>query len=193
MKELIDNAIEMARLDTAHIDVHPEISSLQDTLQDVLASMQTEIDEHSVRVMCDDQLPKTAFDRRLIKLAIKQLLDNALKYPSSETPVEIGVHARRDGMLAVEITDYGPGIAVEEQVRIFERFYRSPSPKNQIPGSGLGLSIAHRIVQSHHGELSVSSRPGRTTFRINLPVLKQENAGAPVVFSLSMTNPEFVG
>ena len=125
--------------------------------------------------MCDNQLPKTAFDRRLIKLAIKQLLDNALKYSSSETPVEIGVHAR-DDMLAVEITDYGPGIAVEEQVRIFERFYRSPAIKNQIPGSGLGLSIAHRIVQSHNGELSVSSRPGRTTFRINLPVLKQEIA-----------------
>jgi len=111
----------------------------------------------------------------LIKLAIKQLLDNALKYSSSETPVEIGVHAR-DDMLAVEITDYGPGIAVEEQVRFFERFYRSPAIKNQIPGSGLGLSIAHRIVQSHNGELSVSSRPGRTTFRINLPVLKQESA-----------------
>jgi two-component system, OmpR family, sensor histidine kinase KdpD len=175
LKELIDNAIEMARLDTAHIDVHPEISNLQDTLQDVLASMQTEIDEHPVRVVCDNQLPKTAFDRRLIKLAIKQLLDNALKYSSSETPVEIGVHAR-DGMLAVEISDYGPGIAVEEQVRIFERFYRSPSIKNQIPGSGLGLSIAHRIVESHNGELSVSSRPGRTTFRINLPVIEQEIA-----------------
>ena len=68
------------------------------------------------------------------------------------------------------------GIAIEEQARIFERFYRSPSIKNQIPGSGLGLCIAHSIVQSHNGELSVSSRPGPTTFRIILPVLKEEIA-----------------
>jgi len=79
LKELIDNAVEMARLDTAHIDVHPEISNLDDTLQDVFASMQTEIDERPIRVVCDKQLPTTAFDRRLIKLAINQLLDNALK------------------------------------------------------------------------------------------------------------------
>ncbi len=173
LKELIDDAVEMARLDTAHIDVHPEISNLQDTLENVLASMQSEIDERKVQVMCDHQLPALAFDRRLMKLAIRQLLDNALKYSSPERPVEIGVHGR-DGALTVEITDFGPGIAFEEQGRIFERFYRGPTVKNQIPGSGLGLSIAHSIVQSHNGEISVSSRPGQTTFRITLPVVKQE-------------------
>jgi len=47
----------MARLDTAHIDVHPEISNLQDTLQDVLASMQTEIDDRPIRVVCDERIP----------------------------------------------------------------------------------------------------------------------------------------
>ncbi len=172
LKELIDNAVEMARLDTAHIDVHPEISKLQDTLQEVLASMQTEIDVRSIRVLGGERIPTTAFDRRLMKLAIKQLLDNALKYSSSETAVEIEMH-EKNGILTMDITDHGEGIAVEEQTRIFERFYRSPSVKNQIPGSGLGLSIAHRIVQSHSGELTVYSEPGQTTFRITLPVLKQ--------------------
>jgi two-component system sensor histidine kinase KdpD len=172
LKELIDNAIEMARLDTAHIDVHPEISDLQNTLQDVLASMQTEIDDRPVRVICNGQLPAVAFDRRLMKLAIKQLIDNALKYSSSETPIEIEMHGE-NGLLTMEITDHGAGIPLEEQTRIFERFFRSPSVKNQIPGSGLGLSIAHKIVQSHSGELGVSSRPGQTTFRITLQVLKQ--------------------
>lgn len=172
LKELIDNAVEMARLDTAHIDVHPEDSDLQDTLRDVLASMRTEIDVRPIRVVCDERLPTTALDRRLMKLAVKQLLDNALKYSSSETAVEIEMH-ENNGILTMGITDHGEGIAVEEQARIFERFYRSPSVRNQIPGSGLGLSIAHRIVQSHNGELTVSSQPGKTTFRITLPVLKQ--------------------
>jgi len=172
LKELIDNAVEMARLDTAHIDVHPEIFNLQDTLQDVLASMQTEIDDRPIRVVCDERIPPMAFDRRLMKFAIKQLLDNALKYSSSEMPVEIQMHGK-NAILTMEITDHGEGIAVEEQTQIFERFFRSPSIKAQIPGSGLGLSIAHRIVQAHSGELTVSSQPGQTTFRITLPVLKQ--------------------
>jgi signal transduction histidine kinase len=110
-----------------------------------------------------------------MKLAIRQLLDNALKYTSAETPVEMGAQVK-DGLLSVEVTDYGKGIPAEEQLRIFDRFYRSPSAKRQIPGSGLGLSIAHGIVRAHNGELTVSSRPGQTTFRITLPVLREEVA-----------------
>jgi two-component system, OmpR family, sensor histidine kinase KdpD len=175
LKELIDNAVEMARLDTAHIDVHPEISNLQDAVREVLASMRTEIDERRVRVVCDQLLPAMGFDRRLMKLAIKQLLDNALKYSPSETPVEIALY-ESNGAITLEVANYGNGIPLEEHGHIFERFYRSPSIKNQIPGSGLGLSIAHSIVQAHNGELSLSSEPGRTAFRITIPALKEEIA-----------------
>jgi len=175
LRELIDDAIEMARLDTTHIELHPEMASLDDTFQDVLASMRTELDEHPVRILCQGPLPALPFDKRLMKLAIRQLLDNALKYTSAETPVEMGAQVK-DGVLSVEVTDYGKGIPADEQLRIFDRFYRSPSVKRQIPGSGLGLSIAHGIVRAHNGELTVSSRPGLTTFRINLPVLGREGA-----------------
>jgi two-component system sensor histidine kinase KdpD len=175
LRELIDDALEMARLDTAHIELHPEMASLEDTLQDVLGSMQTEVEEHPVRISCDGPLPPIAFDKRLMKLAIRQLLGNALKYTSPETPVEM-IAEIKDGRLSVEVKDYGKGIPAEEQQRIFERFYRSPSVKRQIPGSGLGLSIAHGIVQAHSGELTVESRPGQTTFRITLPIVGKEVA-----------------
>jgi two-component system sensor histidine kinase KdpD len=175
LRELIDDAIEMARLDTAHIEIHPEMANLGDTLQDVLVSMQTEIDEHPVRTLCPEPLPTMVFDKRLMKLAIRQLLDNAMKYSPPESPVEISPRLE-NGVLTLEITDYGAGIPADEQTRIFERFYRSPSVKGQIPGSGLGLSIIHGIVEAHNGELTVLSRPGRTTFRITLPVLQPEVA-----------------
>jgi two-component system, OmpR family, sensor histidine kinase KdpD len=175
LRKLIDNAVEMARLDTVHIEIHPEISNLQDTIQDVLTSLHTEIEERKVCVACDEQLPTLTFDRRLMKLAVKQLLDNAIKYSPSDAPVEIELR-ETSGALAIEITDHGAGIADDEQRRIFERFYRSPSVKNQIPGSGLGLSIVQSIVHAHGGELSVCSRPGRTTFRMTLPVLVKETA-----------------
>lgn len=175
LRELIDDAIEMARLDTARIEIHPEIANLNDTLQDVLASMRSEIEEHPVKVLCQPSLPPTAFDKRLMKLAIRQLLDNALKYTQPETPVEMSAQVK-DGVQIVEVTDYGQGIPTNEQARIFERFYRSPSVKRQIPGSGLGLSITHGIVRAHRGELTVSSQPGLTTFRITMPILGEEVA-----------------
>jgi two-component system sensor histidine kinase KdpD len=175
LRELIEDAVEMARLDTAQIDVHPEISNMQDTLHEVLASMQSEIEDRSIRVHCDDQLPAIRLDRRLMKLAIKQILDNALKYSPADKPVEIGIHGM-DSRVTLEIVDHGAGIPKEEQSRIFERFYRSPSIKNLIPGSGLGLSIAHSIVKAHEGELVVFSQPERTCFRITLPVLQKEVA-----------------
>lgn len=175
LRELIDDAIEMARLDKAHIEIHPELADLQDTLQNVLASMRTELVEHPIQILCDEALPPIPFDKRLMKLAIRQLLDNALKYTSAETPVEMSAQLK-DGVLTLEVTDHGEGIPADEQLRIFERFYRSPSVKHQIPGSGLGLSIAHGIMKAHHGELSVSSEPGRTTFRITLPIQRQEVA-----------------
>jgi two-component system sensor histidine kinase KdpD len=175
LRELIDNAVEMARLDTAHIEIHPEMSDLRGTLNDVLASLQTEIDERRVCVGCPERLPAMPFDRRLMKLAIKQLLDNAIKYSPSDTPIEVELH-EGTGAVTMEITDHGEGIPPEEQDKVFERFYRSPSVKNQIPGSGLGLSIANSIIQAHGGTLSVSSEPTRTTFQMTLPILAKEAA-----------------
>jgi two-component system sensor histidine kinase KdpD len=169
LQELIDNAIEMARLDTAQIDIRSEPLDLEQMVREVVASMHTEIDDRQVAVACPDHLPVVSLDRRLVKLALKQLIDNSLKYSPSDTPVLIDLR-EADGRVTVAVTDHGTGIPAPEQSRLFERFYRSPSVQHQVPGSGLGLSIAHRIAQAHNGELTVASRPGETTFRLILPV-----------------------
>jgi len=167
LNELIDNAVEMGRLDTANIRVHTEPSHVDEIVREVVASMRNEIDDRPVNVICDDHPSPIAIDRRLVKLAIKQLLDNALKYAPPDTPVTVRVH--NGSGVTIEVTDYGKGIPIQEQSRIFERLYRSPSVQNQIPGSGLGLSIAQNIVRAHHGDLIVTSRPGETTFQLTLP------------------------
>ncbi len=169
LKELIDNAVDMARLDIAHIDVELEVSDLAEVVKEVVASMNTKFDGRPVEVECGERVPPLAFDRRLVKLAIKQLLDNALKYSPSGTPITIGMKCVH-GNVALDVTNRGEGIPVQEQRRIFERFYRSPSVQHQAPGSGLGLSIAHRIAQAHNGDLTVTSQPGETTFRMTLPL-----------------------
>ena len=167
LNELIDDAVEMGRLDTANIQLHTEPSNVGELVREVVASMHNVIDGRPLNVVCDEHPPAAPVDRRLVKLAIKQLLDNALKYSPPDTPVTVRVH--NGSGVTVAVTDYGKGIPSQEQSRVFERLYRSPSVQNQIPGSGLGLSIAQNIVRAHHGELAVASRPGETTFRLTFP------------------------
>jgi two-component system sensor histidine kinase KdpD len=167
--ELIDDSIEMARLDTTRIDVYLEASDLNKIVRDLVASLGNDLADRPLLVECDESMCAIPVDLRLVRLAIRQLLDNALKYSPPGTPLEVRVHAS-DGTAAIEVSDHGGEIPPQEQKRIFERFYRSPSVRSRIPGSGLGLSIASGIARAHNGDLTVTSGPGRTTFRITLPM-----------------------
>jgi two-component system sensor histidine kinase KdpD len=169
LKELIEDTIEMGRLDSPDIQVQAELTNVVSIVREVVDSMRAGIEDRPVKLICDDQPAPITVDRRLVKLAIKQLLDNALKYSPVESPIVVQVH-NGSGMITVAITDHGEGIPVQEQSRIFERLYRGPGTERQIPGSGLGLSIARNIARAHHGDLTVTSRAGETTFQLTLPM-----------------------
>jgi two-component system, OmpR family, sensor histidine kinase KdpD len=174
LQKLIDDAVEMARLDTAHMEIQPVLADLCAVVREEVASMHAEADGRPVELISDGLPMAIAFDRRLVKLAVRQLLDNAFKYSPPGTPVTVRVERNEEGA-TVEIANGGPGIAVPEQSRIFQRFYRSPSVKHQVPGTGLGLSIAYSIARAHHGDLTVSSRPGETAFRLTLARMPKES------------------
>jgi two-component system sensor histidine kinase KdpD len=174
LKELIGDTVDMARLDGADIRIQPELTNMEEMAHEVVRAMRLEIDDRPVRVMCEGRPPAIPVDRRLVGLAIRQLLNNALKYSPPEKPITLNVH-NGDGMVAIDVTDHGPGIAAQEQSRIFERMYRSPSVEKKIPGSGLGLSIAQSIARAHRGDLRVTSRPGETIFRLTLPAKRERD------------------
>jgi two-component system sensor histidine kinase KdpD len=178
LQALIDDAVDMARLESDHIQIRRELTDPKELVKDVVALLHTQIDNRPVEIRSEGSLPNLPLDRRLLKLALKQVLDNALKYSPPRSPVTVLVS---NGSQAInfEITDHGPGIPAQEQGRVFERFYRSPSVKNQVPGFGLGLAIANNIVQAHHGELTVNSRPGETTFRVTLPLPRTSETKTP--------------
>ena len=170
LQQLIDDAVDMARLESnEHMQLRREPTDPRELVQEVLASLHRQIDNRPVEIRAEESLPQLALDRRLMKLALKQLVDNALKYSPPRDPVTINVSKSGDAV-HFEITDRGPGIPPQEQGRLFERFYRSPSVRNQVPGFGLGLAIANSIVQAHQGQLNVTSHPGETTFRVALPI-----------------------
>lgn len=115
-------------------------------------------------------LPPVTGDRDLLGLAFYNLIDNALKF--SESGHAVQVRAREDGRsLVVEVADGGAGIPAEDLPHIFEELYRGANARG-IPGSGLGLALATRIVDLHGGSLKVTSRQGErqgTVFTIHLP------------------------
>ena len=105
---------------------------------------------------------------------LKQLLlnlgDNAVKYTSSGGRVLFRLR-QECGQALLQVSDTGIGIAPNEVPRIFDRFYRAPSGNGGARGAGLGLAIAKRIVEVHHGSIDVSSSPGSgTTFSVKLPL-----------------------
>ena len=173
LQHLIDDAVEMARLDSAQIAVALEYANVFELAQEAAAALRTQSDQRNITMAGDPEHARLPLDRRLVSLALRQLLDNALKYSPPDSDVELRV-VRGDDEIRVEITDHGGGISPAEQARIFERFYRSPQIRRQVPGSGLGLNIAQSIMRAHKGDLTVTSGPGETTFRMIFPVARKE-------------------
>lgn len=108
-----------------------------------------------------------AVDATEVSRVLANVLDNALRY--SEGDVDV-VTSERDGIVAVEIADDGPGIAAADVERVFEPFFRVRSDAGAPSGSGLGLAIARALAERQGGRLTVRSRPGSgSVFRLELP------------------------
>jgi signal transduction histidine kinase len=102
------------------------------------------------------------------------LIDNALDAVAESGKVEVLAN-REHGRVVVRVVDNGPGIPAQIRERIFDPFFTT-KPMGQ--GTGLGLDIVRRLVRHSDGEIAVESQPGRTEFRVALPVAGSEGAGA---------------
>ncbi len=108
-------------------------------------------------------------DADRIQQAINNLLSNAIKYSPEGGPIQIKID-EQDGFGRISVTDKGIGVAPEDRERIFEPFRRSVRVRDQIPGTGLGLSSTRKIVEAHGGRIEVESQVGvGSTFRIYIP------------------------
>ena len=102
-------------------------------------------------------------DPVLLERAVLNLLDNAVKYSPVGAPIEVTV---REG--EVVVADHGPGVAEEDEARIFDRFYRSAAARSK-PGAGLGLAIVREAARAHGGDATVESSASGASFRLSLP------------------------
>jgi two-component system sensor histidine kinase SenX3 len=114
-------------------------------------------------------------DRDALTLALRNLIDNALKYSPESTTVNVSVE-ERNGLAGISVEDHGPGIPKHEQRQIFRKFVRGASAKQlNVKGTGIGLAMAYQIVRAHGGRLDLASRTGQgSRFTIWLPVQPED-------------------
>ncbi|MEJ2154444.1 MAG: ATP-binding protein [Desulfobacteraceae bacterium] len=116
-------------------------------------------------------------DQRMLQRMAANLIDNAIKYTGGGGVVTVGL--RRDGTDSVLLTvaDDGMGIAPEDLVKIFHRFYRGDQSRS-LPGSGLGLSLVQAVARAHGGDVQVQSTPGHgARFSVTIPVAPTDSKG----------------
>jgi signal transduction histidine kinase len=124
----------------------------------------------SVRAVLEEPLPPVRGDKERLGQVLANLIENAVKYSAEGDAVEVSVR-REDPFVCIAVSDSGPGIPVDQQRLIFEKFGRADVEGNAKPGSGLGLFIARSIADAHGGTLHVDSRgDGGATFTLSLPL-----------------------
>ena len=100
--------------------------------------------------------------------ALKQLLDNAMKYSPARAPITI-LASEANGLVSISVRDRGQGLTELEQGRVFEKFYRGRRDRSGVQGTGMGLAIAKEIAEAHGGSISVESKLGQgSRFTITL-------------------------
>jgi two-component system, NtrC family, sensor histidine kinase KinB len=132
---------------------------------------QAESTWHPFRMDVPDALPLVFADLERIGLVFSNFLSNAFKYSYRNSEIVVAARTLNSDFVRFSVINSGPGLADEEQARVFDKFYRIPGHKGE--GAGLGLSIARQIVQAHDGRIGVLSELGKQTeFYFDLPVAK---------------------
>jgi PAS domain S-box-containing protein len=164
----IDNMMTIYQIKTDFFVPDWQSISINDFCQEVIQTIDTEY--RAINFYPDELHSNLITCPRLLKCILEQLLSNALKYSDGEVFLKV---TRRDSNLEIVVSDWGIGIPEGEASHIFEPFFRGSNVEG-IHGSGLGLSLVQKCVQTCQGTIDVVSRPkGGTTFRLNFPLTPQ--------------------
>ncbi len=177
LTNLVDTLLRLSYGDAGTVRLSPSTLDLGDLARDVAASLAILAEERNQRLEVDAPRPVlAAVDRLVLREAITNVVDNAIKYGPTGSRVGIRVYAAGD-RAAIEVSDEGAGVAPAYRERIFDRFFRVDEGRaRDSGGTGLGLSIAKWAVEVNGGRIAVhTGAAGGAVFRIDLPVIKGEH------------------
>jgi two-component system, OmpR family, sensor histidine kinase KdpD len=165
LQGLVSDAVQMLRIESSGFVVRRERHSLARLVAAALDELAGPLNGH---VVVNSIRPEATIDADgdLLRLALRQLLNNAAQYSPPTSRIEIEA---ADGAAAgLIVRNTGSSIPPQEQERIFERFYRGVAAR-KVPGTGMGLAIVKQIAAAHGGTVTVSSAAAGTEFRLSLP------------------------
>ncbi len=177
LNRLVGNLLDMSRIEGGALKPEKEWYPVDELIHDVLDHMQPVLQGRTVQTDLPDDLPPVELDYLQMDQVLTNLIENAVRYTPSESPIEVS--AQIDGeQMVISISDRGPGIPQADKERIFDKFYRVLGAQRNaatVPGSGLGLAVSKGLVEAHGGHIWVEDRPGGgSIFRFTLPVRKAE-------------------
>lgn len=172
LSAMMVEAIQIARIEAGHVDLDKQTHTVEDL---VYSALEKELASGTqVEIDLPQNLPPVSADAGLIRLVIRQIAGNALKYSQPGSPICVRAEAAHDAVV-ISVADRGPGIPAEEQSLIFEKYYRGRNGGGHLTGMGLGLPIARQVVEAHDGRVWVESEPGQgAKFSFILPFAQEE-------------------
>jgi len=171
MTRMIDDLLTLARADEGRLQLDQASLDLGSLVEDVTRDMAAVAELHGVQLSSECSPAAVTGDAGRLRQLALILIDNAIKYTPSGGRVRV-VCQREKGRAELSVEDTGPGISVDDQKHVFDRFFRAEKSRSRgLGGSGLGLAIARRIAEAHDGKISVKSQAGKgSTFMVQLPI-----------------------
>lgn len=169
LNRLVGNLLDMTRLESGALEITKEPQPVDEIIGSAISYYEDQLASRQIETDIPDDLPMVSADAVLIQQLMINLLENAVKYTPSTSPLEF--KARVEGeFIKIEINDCGPGIPDKQKSQIFKKFVRA-TDKVHTTGAGLGLAICTSIVEAHNGSLGVADREGGgSSFWFTLPV-----------------------
>lgn len=168
LQNLIDALVKTSRLETGVIALHPEPGELGTVMTSAVSQLRPKAEGKNITITLEREKADAVFDPKWTEEALYNLLDNAVKYTPSGGSVSVSTTVY-PMFSAVHVRDTGPGIAEEEQPKIFQRFYRGEAHREE-EGVGIGLYLVRQIAEGQGGFVKVQSQPGQgSTFSLYLP------------------------
>lgn len=168
MLRLIENLLDMARLQSHKVELNRQWQSLEEIVGTALRELDEPLRPHPVQVDLPADLPLLDVDALLIERVLVNLLENAAKHTPPGTAIEL--RARKDGtQVTIEVNDSGPGLPPTAPEKLFDPFERGDR-ESSVAGIGLGLALARQIVDAHGGKIEARRRvPHGASFVVTLP------------------------
>lgn len=176
---LVQDIIELSRLQGASVVQQGGPVDVNAVIAEAVDRSQLPAESKNITIVVGGRTEEKVFgDQDLLVTALRNLIDNAIRYSPPNTRVGIGVRSK-EGLVSISVTDQGEGLSAEDQERVFERFYRVDSARSRhTGGTGLGLSIVKHVASNHGGEVTLWSQPGQgSTFTLRLPEMEGPEAG----------------